>query len=442
MIILQWCKTQILCIMFLLYISILFVRDRKLYSCNNKYTVTEKLFNVLLVVSLVAVLFDGITICTINNLEYVPDSVNRPLHLGMFVAYEMYVTVIFLYWVSATIGISKNRIMQCIYILPCLISVILTTVFLPELKWLKGRYTYYSMGKSVYVSFACIIVYFIFTVCVIVCKHRYIPRRKKKILMTTLVFLIIILTLEVVFKESLVSCMAVAMATFSTYINMENPAIKGLEHYQKEMVMGFSTLVENKDDSTGGHIRRSSEYAVLIAKTLRKEEKYRNIITKDYLDNLVQSAPMHDIGKIGIPDAILQKPGKLTDEEYTKMKEHTLIGGKIIKDTFGHLYNGEYENMAYNVAMYHHEKWNGRGYPNGLKEEEIPLCARIMAVADVFDAVSAKRCYRDAMPLEKCYNIIKEGRGKDFQPEIVDAFMNVRQKVEEIYYNENMGTNA
>lgn len=260
--------------------------------------------------------------------------------------------------------------------------------------------------------------------------------------MTTLVFLVIILSLEVVFKESLVSCMAVAMATFSTYINMENPAIKGLEHYQKEMVMGFSTLVENKDDSTGGHIRRSSEYAVLIAKTLRKEEKYRNIITKDYLDNLVQSAPMHDIGKIGIPDAILQKPGKLTDEEYTKMKEHTLIGGKIIKDTFGHLYNGEYENMAYNVAMYHHEKWNGRGYPNGLKEEEIPLCARIMAVADVFDAVSAKRCYRDAMPLEKCYNIIKEGRGKDFQPEIVDAFMNVRQKVEEIYHNENMGINA
>lgn len=94
MIVLQWCKTQILCIMFLLYISILFVRDRKLYSCNNKYTVTEKLFNVLLVVSLVAALFDGITICTINNLDYVPGSVNLLLHLGMFVAYEMYVTVI------------------------------------------------------------------------------------------------------------------------------------------------------------------------------------------------------------------------------------------------------------------------------------------------------------------------------------------------------------
>lgn len=97
------------------------------------------------------------------------------------------------------------------------------------------------------------------------------------------------------------------------------------------------------------------------------------------------------------------------------MKEHPVIGGKIIKDTFGHLYNGEYENMAYDVAMCHHEKWNGKGYPNGLKGEEIPLCARIMAVADVFDAVSAKRCYRDAMPLEECYNIIEKGRGEVIQ---------------------------
>ena len=106
--------------------------------------------------------------------------------------------------------------------------------------------------------------------------------------------------------------------------------------------MGFSTLVENKDDNTGGHIRRSSAYADLIAKNLRNNKKYKNLITRDYLNNLIQSAPMHDIGKIGIPDVILQKPGKLTTEEFDKMKEHTVIGGKIIKDTFGHLYNVEY----------------------------------------------------------------------------------------------------
>ena len=144
---------------------------------------------------------------------------------------------------------------------------------------------------------------------------------------------------------------------------------------------------------------------------------------------------MHDIGKIAVSDAILQKPGKLTPEEFNKMKEHPMIGGKIIRDTFGHLYDDEYESMAFQVAMYHHEKWNGKGYPMGLDGENIPLCARIMAVADVFDAVSAKRCYRDAMPLEECYSIIENGRGVDFDPDIVDAFMANKDQIEKIYYN-------
>lgn len=160
------------------------------------------------------------------------------------------------------------------------------------------------------------------------------------------------------------------------------------------------------------------------------------MITKDYLNNLEQSAPMHDIGKIGIPDAILQKPGRLTEEEFERMKDHPVIGGKIILDTFGHLLNGEYENMAYQVAMYHHEKWNGNGYPEGISGEDIPLCARIMAVADVFDAVSSKRCYREAIPLEKCFQIIIDGRGSDFDPDVVDAFMFNQEKIKEIYSRE------
>ena len=250
-------------------------------------------------------------------------------------------------------------------------------------------------------------------------------------------FVIIIMFLQIVFPESLISCIAATMTIISIFMNMENPTIHGLEHYHSEMVMGFATLVENKDDNTGCHIRRSSAYASLIAHNLRKNKKYKNMITRDYLYNLAQSAPMHDIGKIGIPDAILQKPGKLSNEEFDKMKEHPIIGGKIIKDTFGHLFNGEYENMAYQVAMYHHEKWNGKGYPEGLSGDDIPLCARIMAVADVFDAVSAKRCYRDAMPLEDCYSIIENGRGMDFAPDIVDAFMMNKDEVEEIYHNKN-----
>ena len=148
---------------------------------------------------------------------------------------------------------------------------------------------------------------------------------------------------------------------------------------------------------------------------------------------MCQAAPMHDIGKIAVPDVVLQKPGRLTSEEYEIIKKHTIDGGKIIEETFGNLGNNEYTEMAYNVAKYHHEKWNGKGYPEGLKEDEIPLCARIMAVADVFDAVSEKRCYREAMPLEKCFSIISEGSGQDFDPIIAEVFLDIKDKVKQIH---------
>lgn len=210
-------------------------------------------------------------------------------------------------------------------------------------------------------------------------------------------------------------------------------ASRQLENYHSEMVMGFSTLVENKDGSTGGHIKRSTMYVELLAEELKRRGYYADVLTEEYVKNLCMAAPMHDIGKISVPDVILQKPGKLTDEEFAKMKEHAASGGKIVLETFGHLGNKDYTEIAYMVARHHHEKWNGRGYPDGLVRKEIPVCARIMAIADVFDAVSEKRCYRDAMPLEKCFSIIQEGSGQDFDPVMVEVFLDCRDKVEKIH---------
>ena len=136
---------------------------------------------------------------------------------------------------------------------------------------------------------------------------------------------------------------------------------------------------------------------------------------------------------MAVQDVVLQKPGRLTPEEFEIIKKHTVDGGKIIGETFGNLGNEEYTEMAYQVARYHHEKWNGKGYPEGLKGEEIPLCARIMAIADVFDAISEKRCYRDALPLDECFKIIEEGSGTSFDPILVDVFLELRPQVEEIY---------
>lgn len=211
-----------------------------------------------------------------------------------------------------------------------------------------------------------------------------------------------------------------------------------LSLYHDEMIMGFATLVENKDGSTGGHIKRTTAYVRLLAEELQKRGFYQEILTREYVENLCKAAPMHDIGKISVPDVILQKPGKLTAEEFERMKQHTVSGGRIIQETFGHLTNKEYTQMAYEVAHFHHEKWNGKGYPEGLKHKEIPLCARIMAIADVFDAVSEKRCYRDALPMEKCFDIILEGSGQDFEPILVEVFLDIRNKVEQVH--DSIGT--
>ena len=153
-------------------------------------------------------------------------------------------------------------------------------------------------------------------------------------------------------------------------------------------------------------------------------------------DDAIIAGLLHDIGKIATPDNILQKPGKLTNEEFNEIKKHAAKGGEIIKETFKDIDDKDFLIIAYECARFHHEKYNGKGYPEGLKEDEIPLHARIMAIADVFDAVSAKRCYRDALPLETCFKIIEEGRGTDFDPNLVDLFLENKDEVISIY-NEN-----
>lgn len=201
-----------------------------------------------------------------------------------------------------------------------------------------------------------------------------------------------------------------------------------LSHNQ-EMTCGFATLVENRDENTGGHIKRTSIYTELLARELQRTGKYSDIITDEFIEELAMVAPLHDIGKISIPDSILCKPGKLTNEEFDIMKSHSAKGGDILNKIFSVSADENYKQMAYEVARFHHEKWNGRGYPEGLSENDIPLSARIMAVADVFDAVSEKRCYRDAMPIEECFRIISEGSGRDFDPVLAEAFLNIRETI-------------
>lgn len=250
--------------------------------------------------------------------------------------------------------------------------------------------------------------------------------------MSFLFISLLILISQVIFPEILISSLVPAFSLIALYINIEDPVLRRMKNYNSEIVTSFANLVESRDSSTGSHVKRTKSYVKIILDEIKTNSLYSSIMTKDFEDKMMNAAPMHDIGKISIPDTILQKPGKLTDEEYSVMKKHSVLGGEIIQEIFKDMDDKEFLNIAYDVTRYHHEKWNGNGYPEGLVGKEIPFSARIMAIADVFDAISAKRCYRDAMPLEKCFAIIKEGKGVDFDPVLTDLFLNAREKVEKV----------
>ncbi len=158
---------------------------------------------------------------------------------------------------------------------------------------------------------------------------------------------------------------------------------------------------------------------------------YSGILTEEYIGDVFKSAPLHDIGKIKIPDSILNKPGKLTPEEFDIMKKHSEYGGEVIDELIESLTEASYLEIARDIALYHHERWDGSGYPKGLKGEEIPLSARIMAVADVFDALVSERVYKKAFSFEKAMEIIREESGTHFDPRIVKAFVAVEDEVRE-----------
>ncbi len=203
-----------------------------------------------------------------------------------------------------------------------------------------------------------------------------------------------------------------------------------IERLQTEVIISLANLIESRDGSTGQHVKRTSQYVELMVTELKRRNLYSDIIDEEFLYNLEKAAPMHDIGKIKIPDQVLQKPGRLTEEEFEVMKQHSMEGGNIIRKIMLEIEEKDYIEVAYNVATYHHEKWNGQGYPSGLSGEQIPLEARIMAVADVFDALISKRCYKEAMPLEDAFKIIEESKGEHFDPQIAQIFLELRPQIE------------
>lgn len=216
--------------------------------------------------------------------------------------------------------------------------------------------------------------------------------------------------------------------------SLTNQMLDSLESAQDEVmatrdvaIVSLSALAESRDNETGAHILRTQEYIKVLATHLASFEQHKALLTDNYIELLYKSAPLHDVGKVGIPDNILLKPGKLTDEEFEVMKRHPEIGAQALSMAESQLGSNSFLRLAKEISLTHHEKWDGNGYPNKLKGEEIPLSGRLMAVADVYDALISERIYKKAFPHEKAKQIIIEGSGTHFDPQIVEAFVQLEQ---------------
>ncbi|MCR5735221.1 MAG: HD domain-containing protein [Lachnospiraceae bacterium] len=211
---------------------------------------------------------------------------------------------------------------------------------------------------------------------------------------------------------------------------------ENIVNIQQRIVLGLANMVENRDNNTGGHVKRTSDIIKIIVDEMEKQGVYH--LDRQFADDVVRAAPMHDLGKITIENAILLKPARLSPGEFDTMKTHAAKSGEFVDIILRGVEEQHFVDIAYNVARYHHERWDGRGYPEGLVGEMIPVEARIMSIADVYDALVSKRCYKEALSFERAAEIMAEGMGTQFDPNMLSVFIACREDLEN-YYRNNAG---
>ncbi|MFQ5432860.1 MAG: HD domain-containing phosphohydrolase [Nitrospinota bacterium] len=204
--------------------------------------------------------------------------------------------------------------------------------------------------------------------------------------------------------------------------------VQRITSHQTAIIFALAKLSESRDPETGEHLERMAEYSRILCERLRQLPKYQPVIDEKYITNIYGASPLHDIGKVGIPDKILTKPGKLSKQEFEIMKTHSMIGADTLREVDYKHPGNEFVLMGIEIAESHHEKWDGTGYPYGLAGENIPLAGRILALGDVYDALTSRRAYKEAFSHEKSREIIIEGRGTHFDPDMVDVFISAEQE--------------
>lgn len=315
-------KLQLGCLLVILYIVISYIKEttKTKMKCDH-------FFDALMIVTPWAVFFDGFTAWTVNHMDIVPDMVNRIAHLLFFLLMDLTIIITTAYTFDELLGFRKKR--HILYLgIPGMISALLVCLGIGDLRFIEGAATWYSMGFSVYVCYATIILYYGAVLYFVISRRRFLPKDK---VLGTLSFIVIagvILVTQTIFPEVLLTAIFPTILLLGIYIDFENPAIRKLTMYTDEMADGFATMVESRDNNTGGHIKRTKAYVTLMLNKMRGDSYYRRVLSRDYITHVINAAPLHDVGKIATPDSILQKPGKLTDEEYAIMKRSRRRGRK------------------------------------------------------------------------------------------------------------------
>lgn len=418
-------KLQIGCFIVISYIIIMYIHGTGKLHKKHRFNS----FDLVLLCGVIYLVFDTVTVYTVNHLDTVPLWLNYMCHAVFLMLIDLIIFLFFYYLLDISGILLSSKISRFLLWSPLIINEAVILFSIRNLHFIHGKTTNYSMGIPAYTCYIMMAVYTLAAIILFFRSWHFISSYKRTSILVYMIVCAGITVYQMIFPESLVSCLAITITILCLYVNTKSPARMELENTYRHMMHSFADIIESRDGSTGNHVKRTTAYVGIILKGMKRHNYYREILTQDYMDELLQAAPMHDIGKISTPDSILQKPGRLTDEEFDIMKKHTTAGAEIIQKTLHTMGDQDFVNLVTNVALSHHEKWNGTGYPQGLAGQDIPLCARIMAIADVFDAVSAKRCYRDAMTLEQSFKIIEEGSGTAFEPLLVDVFIELKDEV-------------
>ena len=367
----EYCRLQIGCLLIVGYIGFMYFRECKRYHKK----INSSIFDKILVLSMLCIIFDGITAITVNNLETVMELWNKVLHLVFLIGIDSVVYMLFGYMLKTTGALPGKRRNRFLLHIPYFFNVVVVVVHIGSLEFRTGVHSNYSMGIAAYTCFAMVGIYILLSLIVFFKRWNYIECNKRMSILTFLLAIGGITTAQAIFPEILLSSVAVTLAVVGIYLNQEDPALNEISRYHSEMVMSFATLVENKDGSTGGHIKRSTAYVKLLAEELRNRGYYKGFLTKDYIRNLCQADQCTTSGKL------------------------------------------QYRMLYYK---------NREGLP---RRSSKLLKSTLWTV----EKSSEKRCYRDAMSLEQCFAIIEQGSSQDFNPLIAEVFLECREKVEQIH---------